>query len=78
MQGSTSTPLPLTPRELAAWRGLLRAHSALVRDLDAELRETHDLSLHEYEVLLLLVAGPRRPDADVGPRGGRRSSARAV
>jgi DNA-binding MarR family transcriptional regulator len=45
---------PLTAAELASWRGFLRAHSAIVRDLDDELREAHDLSLHEYEVLLLL------------------------
>jgi DNA-binding MarR family transcriptional regulator len=48
----------LTPAELAAWRGLLRAHSALVHDLDAELREAHDLSLHEYEVLIVLAEAP--------------------
>lgn len=51
---------PLAPQELGAWRGLLRAHSALVRDLDAELREAHDLSLHEYEVLLVLEGAPGR------------------
>jgi DNA-binding MarR family transcriptional regulator len=45
----------LTPVELAAWRGLLRTHAALVRDLDAELHARHDLSLHEYEVLLTLA-----------------------
>jgi DNA-binding MarR family transcriptional regulator len=45
----------LVPTELAAWRGLLRAHAALVRDLDAELHTRHDLSLHEYEVLLTLA-----------------------
>ena len=49
---------PLAPTELAAWRGLLRAHGALVQDLDAELRTAHDLSLHEYEVLLVLGAAP--------------------
>ena len=48
----------LTPTELAAWRGLLRSHAALVRDLDAELHARHDLSLHEYEVLLTLAAAP--------------------
>jgi len=48
----------LAPLELAAWRGLLRAHGALVHDLDAELRAAHDLSLHEYEVLLVLGAAP--------------------
>lgn len=46
--------------ELAAWRGLLRVHSALARDLDAELRAAHDLSLQEYEVLLVLAEAPER------------------
>ena len=53
------TDMPsLTPAELAAWRGMLRAHSALVRELDAELRDAHDLSLLEYEVLLVLGNAP--------------------
>jgi DNA-binding MarR family transcriptional regulator len=50
----------LDPVELAAWRGLLRAHAALVRELDAELRATHELSLHEYEVLLILSHAPEQ------------------
>jgi DNA-binding MarR family transcriptional regulator len=54
----SSVNSPLTPTELAAWRGLLRSHAGLVRDLDAELRSRHDLSLHEYEVLLTLAAAP--------------------
>jgi DNA-binding MarR family transcriptional regulator len=29
-----------------------------VRQLDAELRDAHDISLHEYEVLLLLSGAP--------------------
>ena len=48
----------LAPREVAAWRGLLRVHSALVRGLDTELQETHELSLQEYEVLLVLSLAP--------------------
>jgi DNA-binding MarR family transcriptional regulator len=48
----------LSPSELAAWRGLLRSHAALVRGLDGELRTGHDLSLHEYEVLLTLAGAP--------------------
>jgi len=58
MQISAVNSTTLAPVELAAWRGLLRAHSALVHDLDAELRATHDLSLHEYEVLLVLAQAP--------------------
>ena len=58
MQASLVNSHPLDRAELAAWRGLLRVHSALVRDLDAELRASHGLSLHEYEVLLVLSDAP--------------------
>ena len=58
MQTPLVNSAPLTPGELAAWRGMLRAHSALVHDLDAELRDAHDLSLLEYEVLLVLSETP--------------------
>ena len=55
---TSSVNSALSPPELAAWRGLLRSHAAVVRDLDAELRAGHDLSLHEYEVLLTLAGAP--------------------
>ena len=44
----------LTAPELAAWRGMLRIHSALFRHLDAELEAAHRLSLRAYEVLVVL------------------------
>lgn len=50
----------LAPKELAAWRGLLRVHSALVKALDAELLAEHDLPLTSYEVLINLQAAPER------------------
>jgi DNA-binding MarR family transcriptional regulator len=50
----------LTPAELAAWRGLLRVHTALVRALDAELDEAHALPLTHYDVLIYLRSAPRR------------------
>ncbi len=50
----------LDPAELAAWRGLLRVHAALVRELDADLRAAHDLSAQEYEVLLILSNAPEQ------------------
>lgn len=50
----------LTPLELGAWRGMLRAHADLVRRLDAELRAHHGLSLTAYEVLMLVGDAPRR------------------
>ena len=50
----------LAPTELAAWRGMLRVHSALVKALDAELMAVHGLPLTSYEVLINLQAAPGR------------------
>jgi DNA-binding MarR family transcriptional regulator len=41
----------LSPAEAAAWQGLMRAHAALVRYVDRELRAAHGLSLSWYDVL---------------------------
>src|SRR5215213_5694674 len=49
-----STAVLLDREELGAWRGMLRAHAALTRELDAELAHEHDLPLSSYEVLLFL------------------------
>jgi len=48
----------LSARELAAWRGFLRVHSGIVRELNTELELTHALPLAHYEVLLYLDASP--------------------
>jgi DNA-binding MarR family transcriptional regulator len=56
---STTTQIEeLTPTELGAWRGMLRVHSALVRELDAELLDKNDLPLSSYDVLIYLQAAP--------------------
>jgi DNA-binding MarR family transcriptional regulator len=57
---STTGINELTAEQLAAWRGLLRVHSALVKALDAELLAGHDLPLTSYEVLINLQAAPGR------------------
>ena len=44
----------LDEEELAAWRGMLRTHAELTRELDAELAREHDMPLSSYEVLLYL------------------------
>jgi DNA-binding MarR family transcriptional regulator len=44
--------------ELDAWRGMLRAHAELTRELDAELTATHGLPLSSYEVLLFVGDAP--------------------
>lgn len=48
----------LAPAELGAWRGLLRVHTALVRELDAELDAAHGLPLTSYDVLIYLQSAP--------------------
>jgi DNA-binding MarR family transcriptional regulator len=57
--GATSESVRrLDALELAAWKGFLRTHSELVRDLNAELDHAHDLPLTSYEVLLYLNDAP--------------------
>jgi DNA-binding MarR family transcriptional regulator len=46
---------PLDPRELGAWRGLLRVHASLSKALDAQLEAAHGLPLTSYEVLKYLA-----------------------
>ena len=48
----------LNERELAAWRGFLRVHSGLVRQLNAELEASHALPLAHYDVLFHLEVAP--------------------
>jgi DNA-binding MarR family transcriptional regulator len=45
----------LNDRELRAWRGMLRAHAALTKALDAQLEGAHGLPLTSYEVLMYLA-----------------------
>jgi DNA-binding MarR family transcriptional regulator len=48
----------LTSAELTAWRTFLRAHSTIVRALEAELLAEHDLPLASYDVLVQLSESP--------------------
>ena len=48
----------LSSLELGAWTGLLRAHAALVHELDRQLETAHGLPLTQYEVLLHLEGAP--------------------
>jgi DNA-binding MarR family transcriptional regulator len=56
---TSTTPVLLDAEELGAWRGMLRAHSALTKALDAELVRAHGLPLSSYEVLLFLADSPK-------------------
>jgi DNA-binding MarR family transcriptional regulator len=44
-----------TEMELAAWRGFLRTHALLVKELDADLESQHKLPLTSYDVLTNLA-----------------------
>ena len=56
MTGPDVKPLAVSfdATELAAWRGLLRVHALMIRELSAELERTHGMPLSSYEVLLVL------------------------
>src|SRR4051812_118630 len=57
MATTTGSPTArlLTPHELRAWRGMLRAHAALAKALDVQLEAAHGLQLSSYEVLMYLA-----------------------
>lgn len=57
---SKSDSAHLDELELAAWRGFLRVHAQLMKELDAELREVHGLPLTWFDVLIQLEFAPDR------------------
>jgi len=50
--------MPLDEAEMSAWHALIRAHSRVVRRLEAELEAEHGLTLPGYEVLAHLSQAP--------------------
>lgn len=50
----------LTDTEMRAWQALLHAYQQVIRTLDRELRDEHDLPLASYDVLLRLARAPDR------------------
>jgi DNA-binding MarR family transcriptional regulator len=42
------------PNRIESWVSFLRAHSAITRQLNADLLNVHGLTLNDYEVMLLL------------------------
>ena len=52
----------LSPRDsrLEPWRAFIQAHARISRRLDEELRAEHDLSLAEYDALLVIADAPDR------------------
>jgi DNA-binding MarR family transcriptional regulator len=50
----------LTTEQQRAWRAFLLGSTLLMDRLDRDLRERHDLSLPEYEILVRLSESPNR------------------
>jgi DNA-binding MarR family transcriptional regulator len=49
-----TSQIPTRPQQLDGWVSFLRAHSAITRELSAQLQREHGLTLNDYEVLLHL------------------------
>jgi DNA-binding MarR family transcriptional regulator len=48
----------VTDAEFAAWRGFVRVHASVVKQLDADLEASHQIPLTSYEVLATLAEQP--------------------
>ena len=56
--GEPPEPDPFTPEEFAAWRGMLRVHSAVFRELDRQLHAEQGFGIDSYGVMITLVGAP--------------------
>jgi DNA-binding MarR family transcriptional regulator len=65
-------PDPFTPEELGAWRGMLRVHAAVFRELDRRLLTDHGFGVDAYGVLVTLVSAPEGT-LTIGELGERRN-----
>ena len=57
-RGDPPEPDPFTAAEFAAWRGMLRVHSTVFRELDRLLRAEHGFGVDAYGVLITRVGAP--------------------
>src|SRR5689334_17084988 len=65
-------PDPFSPAEFAAWRGMLRVHATVFRELDRRLTAEHGIGVDAYGVLVTLVSAPRGA-LPIGELGERRN-----
>ena len=65
-------PDPFTVGEFGAWRGMLRVHTAVFRELERALLADHGFGVDAYGVLVTLVGAPRGGLA-IGELGERRN-----
>ena len=65
-------PDPFTPDQFGAWRGMLRVHTRIFRELDLRLSAEHGLGVDAYGVLVTLVGAPDG-SLPIGELGARRN-----
>ena len=65
-------PDPFTPAEFDAWRGMLRIHTTVMRELDQRLQRAHGLGVDAYGLLITMVGQPGTP-MTIGELGERRN-----
>src|SRR5690349_12851004 len=65
-------PDPFTPAEFGAWRGMLRVHATVFRELDQRLLTGHGFGVDAYGVLVTLVGAGGR-GLTIGELGERRN-----
>lgn len=65
-------PNPFTRSEFDAWRGMLRAHATVFRELDRALLADHGFGVDAYGVLITLVTAPGG-SLTIGELGERRN-----
>ena len=63
-------PDPFSAEEFAAWRGMLRVHSTVFRELDRGLLAEHGFGVDAYGLMIMLVTAPARrlPIGELGLR----------
>ncbi len=65
-------PNPFTPGEFGAWRGMLRVHATVLRELERALLADHGIGVDAYGVLITLVSAPGGT-LTIGELGERRN-----
>ena len=61
-------PDPFTPAEFDAWRGMLRVHTTVMRELDQRLQRAHGLGIDAYGLLITMVGGTPMTIGELGER----------
>src|SRR5579862_7514875 len=70
--GDPPEPDPFTADEFNVWRGMLRIHSVVFRELDRELLAEHGFGVDAYGVMVTLVSPPAHT-MPIGELGQRRN-----